>query len=291
VGFLVDALIERGELDEAQAALDRSGIGEEVAGEMLAQAYLVARRRLRFARGRIDDAVADLAELGRMAAGDGWSVTVGTPTFRTYLAPALAALGDEDRARALAVEEVALARAWGAPRAIGTALRVQGIVDVGSLRIELLREAAEVLATAAARLEHARALADLGAALRRAGQASAARDPLTEAIDLAHRCGAWPLVAFAQDELAATGHRRRRRLLLRGVESLTPSEQRIARMAADGMSNGEIAQALFLSRKTIEMHLGHAYSKLGVRSRAELQGALSESSAANPHRSAEPETV
>ena len=153
---------------------------------------------------------------------------------------------------------------------------MQGIVAAGDRRIELLREAAEILGATRARLEHARTLADLGAALRRAGQASAAREPLTEAIDLAHRCGARPLVAFAQDELAATGHRRRRRLLLRGVEALTPSEQRIARMAADGLSNGEIAQALCLSRRTIEMHLGHAYSKLGVRSRAELGGVLAE---------------
>ena len=99
---------------------------------------------------------------------------------------------------------------------------------------------------------------------------------MTEAIDLAHRCGARPLVDYAQDELAASGYRRRRRMLLRGVDSLTPSEQRIARMAADGMSNAEIAQALFLSRKTIEMHLAHAYEKLGVRSRTELPGALSE---------------
>ena len=164
--------------------------------------------------------------------------------------------------------------AWGAPRAIGTALRVQGVVAGRDGGAELLAEAVRVLETTPAKLEHARALADLGAALRRDGHASAARDPLREAIDLADRCGAAPIVAYAQDELAATGARRTSRRHLSGVESLTPSEQRIAGMAAEGLSNGDIARALFLTRKTIEMHLGNAYKKLGIRSRAELPTAL-----------------
>ena len=64
------------------------------------------------------------------------------------------------------------------------------------------------------------------------------------------------------------------RLPRSGTDALTPSERRIARMAADGASNKEIAQGLFLSVKTIEMHLGHAYRKLDIRSRRELVAAL-----------------
>jgi DNA-binding CsgD family transcriptional regulator len=275
VGFLVDALVEQGRLDEAADALRRAGVGDEAPDTLLAQALLVARGRLAIARGELRAAVGHLEELARRTTGEGWSGIVGAPTHRAYLAPALAALGEHDRATELAEEEIELATAWGAPRAIGTALRTRGVVAARDGGAELLAEAVAVLAPTPARLEHARALADLGAALRRDGQAAAAREPLREAIDLAQRCGATPLVTYAQDELAATGARRRSRLYLTGVESLTPSERRIAGMAADGLSNGEIAQALFLTRKTIEMHLGNAYRKLDIRSRADLPAAMS----------------
>lgn len=274
VGFLVDALIEQGRLDDAVAAMARGGMGHDVPDTVLGHAALVARGRLAIARHQLPAAVEHLEQLARQASADDGSWIVGTPTHRTYLAPALLALGDTDRAAALAAEEVALARAWGAPRSIGTALRVQGVVAGRDGGVALLEEAVAVLAPTAARLEHARALADLGATLRRAGQASAAREPLVAAIDLAERCGAAPLVAFAQDELVATGARRRRQPLTTGVAALTPSERRITELAADGLSNGEIAQTLFLSRKTIEMHLGNAYRKLDIHSRGQLPGVL-----------------
>ena len=59
-----------------------------------------------------------------------------------------------------------------------------------------------------------------------------------------------------------------------GVESLTPSERRVAEMAADNMTNKDIAQALFVTPKTVEVHLSNAYRKLGIRSRRELPAAL-----------------
>ena len=67
-----------------------------------------------------------------------------------------------------------------------------------------------------------------------------------------------------------------RRVMLSGVESLTPSEVRVARLAAGGMSNREIAQELFVSVKTVETHLGSAYRKLDISSRQELPSVLSE---------------
>jgi DNA-binding NarL/FixJ family response regulator len=96
---------------------------------------------------------------------------------------------------------------------------------------------------------------------------------LRQALDLAHRCGAEPIAGTAREELAATGAKPRRKMLT-GVESLTPSELRVARMAASGMENKEIAQALFVTVKTIETHLGHVYSKLDISSRRELAAAL-----------------
>jgi DNA-binding CsgD family transcriptional regulator len=129
------------------------------------------------------------------------------------------------------------------------------------------------LAGATAEVEHARALIDLGAALRRHNHRKDAREPLRQGVAVAQRCGASALVARGQAELIAAGARPRR-VALRGVDALTPSEQRVARLAADGLSTPEIAQRLFVTVNTVESHLRHAYSKLGVHSRDELPGAL-----------------
>jgi DNA-binding CsgD family transcriptional regulator len=125
-------------------------------------------------------------------------------------------------------------------------------------------------------LEQARALVDLGVALRRARRPSDARLPLREGLELAVRCGAAVLAQRARDELLAAGARPRRDRLS-GPEALTASELRVARMAVEGKSNPEIAQALFLTRRTVETHLTHAYQKLGIGSREELATALSAS--------------
>ena len=108
--------------------------------------------------------------------------------------------------------------------------------------------------------------------MRRSGaraNAVAAREPLREALALAHDCGGIAVRERAREELTATGVRLRRDAQT-GLDSLTPSERRIVERAAAGASNREIAQALFVTVKTVEMHLGHAYRKLGISSRNEL---------------------
>ena len=122
-------------------------------------------------------------------------------------------------------------------------------------------------------LERAKALTDLGAALRRANRRAASREPLRRALDLAQRCGAAPLAARAHEELLAAGARPRR-LVLSGAESLTASEQRVARMAAGGMSNRDIAQSLFVTPRTIEMHLSNVFRKLDISSRTQIADKL-----------------
>jgi DNA-binding CsgD family transcriptional regulator len=150
------------------------------------------------------------------------------------------------------------------PRGIGVALRASGILKGGEDGIALLIEATEWLRSSPARLELARALHDLGAAWRRAGKRSAAREPLREALDLAEQCGADLLASRISEELAATGvHLRRDRTS--GPEALTPAECRVAELAASGRTNREIAQALFVSVKTVGTHLGHIYEKLGLQ--------------------------
>jgi DNA-binding CsgD family transcriptional regulator len=120
-----------------------------------------------------------------------------------------------------------------------------------------------------------RALVDLGAALRRENRRTEARQPLSQAADMASRGGAVALHERARGELAATGARPRRDVLLSGPESLTPSERRIAELAATGQSNREISQALFVTPKTVEYHLRNTYRKLDIQNRQELAEALS----------------
>jgi DNA-binding CsgD family transcriptional regulator len=122
-------------------------------------------------------------------------------------------------------------------------------------------------------VERARALVDLGAALRRRGLRREAREPLRQALDVARRCEAHAVTGAALEELRASGARPRR-LQLTGVEALTPMERRTATLASEGLTNREVAQSLFLTVRTVEMHLTHAYRKLGVASRRELGRAL-----------------
>lgn len=193
--------------------------------------------------------------------------------WRTGLALAEDALGNGEEARRLASEAVRLAREARGPRGIGLTLRVLGTVTPGDEGIEILREAVEILSGTRARLQHAEALVGLGAALRRANRRKEAREPLREGHDLAHRCGAVALEERARTELAATGARPRKAVFT-GVESLTPSELRVGQMAADGKTNREIAQSLFVTAKTVETYLRHAYQKLDVGGRTELPAAL-----------------
>jgi DNA-binding CsgD family transcriptional regulator len=139
--------------------------------------------------------------------------------------------------------------------------------------LELARESVAVLQSSGSRLEEARALCEYGAALRRAGARRDAREPLRRAAHVAQGVGALALVERARTELVAAGGRPRR-VALSGSDSLTPSERRVAALAATGRTNAEIAQALFLAVRTVEGHLTHVYRKLDVGSRAELESAL-----------------
>jgi DNA-binding CsgD family transcriptional regulator len=250
--------------DEARAE------AEAVAGVPSA-AFLCARGELRQETGRQVEAREDfLAASARLE----W-LPLPNPEllgWRPGLARAEAALGNVEEAKVQAARAVELAGEAGGRRGIGVALRTQGVVAEGKESIELLREAVGALKDTRARFQHASALVDFGAALRRGNRRREAREPLREGLDLAHRCGANPLEERARIELGATGARPRK-AMLSGVESLTPSEHRVASMAAEGMTNREIAQGLFVTVKTVETHLRHVYQKLDISKRTELPGA------------------
>jgi DNA-binding CsgD family transcriptional regulator len=153
------------------------------------------------------------------------------------------------------------------------ALRAAGVVAGGDRGASLLREAIDTLERGDARLERARALADLGAMLRRRNRRAEARKLLRDALDAAHRASARPLADYAETELRATGARPRR-VVLTGLDSLTASERRVAQLASQGLSNREIAQTLFVTARTVEGHLTSVFRKLRVQSRDELPAAL-----------------
>jgi class 3 adenylate cyclase/DNA-binding CsgD family transcriptional regulator len=270
--YLADVYTNRGELDAAEQSLAVLGQPEEVAesGHMIF--FLGARGWLRLARGNAEGARADFERLGQcMEAFELRNPAV--VAWRSHLALALVALDRRDEAVELCREEVELAREWGAPRPIGVALRTLGLAQGGEEAIATLRESLEALNRSAAKLERARTLVELGAALRRSNKRAEARELLKEGVDLAIRCGSQPLIDQGEAELAATGARPRR-LLLSGVESLTASERRVADFAAKGLSNKDIAQTLFVTTKTVEVHLSNVYRKLGIGSRNDLPQAL-----------------
>ncbi len=266
LAFLVGALVERGQVGPAAELLDAAT--EPVNLTLL----LDSRGRLRVAQGRFAEAVDDFLDSGSRLAARG-TRHPGILAWRSNAALALMQLDEPREARRFADEELEFARRLGVPRALGIALRATGLVRGGPDGLALLEEATRVLARSAARLEEAKALADLGAALRRANRRAEAREPLRRALDLAVRCGATPVADRAREELHAVGVRPRRSAHA-GVDSLTPSELRVARMAAEGMGNRAIAQTLFVTVKTVEVHLGSTYRKLGIRSRAGLADRL-----------------
>lgn len=233
---------------------------------------LVARAQVHAAASRTSEALADAREAARRSAERGTAFIFIGLCWSTALA-LHAAGAPSDEAVEEAHRELAVARRFGCPSVEGIAILVLGIAAGGDEALARFEEAARRLEQSPRRLDYARALVELGSALRRSNRRSAAREPLTRGMEIAHRCGAAPLAERAREELRACGARPRK-FVVSGVDALTASERRVARMAAEGLTNTQIAQALFVTRKTVETHLGHIYRKLDIASRGELAGAL-----------------
>jgi DNA-binding CsgD family transcriptional regulator len=260
-------------LDETERTLQAMDELPEELEDMLCWALAVEQRgRLRVEEGAVEAGLVDLFE----AEGRWRGLGVRNPLvarWREFAVPALVRVGDWERARVVAAEAVELAGESGLPRAVAVANRVLALVERGERELELLGEAVELLEGSPARLELARALVDLGCALRRAGRRRDAQARLRPALELAYRCGAAGLAGRAREELVAAGARPRRPVFT-GLEALTASERRVARLAALGRSNREIAETLFVTQRTVETHLRHTFQKLGITSRGELPAEL-----------------
>jgi DNA-binding CsgD family transcriptional regulator len=263
--IMAGILTQQGRIAEARPALESSPPEPGVTyGSVL---WRRARTGVLLGERRYEEAIASADEMNVE-----WFKNPVVNPWRSLKAQALDALGRTEEGIELTTEELALAREAGSRTAIGHALRVRGTLrrDDG---LDDLQEAIEVLAPTNARLERARTFHALGGALRRLRKPTEAREPLRRALDLATACGAAGLVEDIRSELAAAGARPRG-TALGGVESLTVSERRVAGLAAAGMTNREIAQALYVTPKTVEVHLSNAYRKLGIGSRHELAEVL-----------------
>lgn len=269
--LLVHIHLERGDLTAAHTALTMTtGAGPDT---MDLAIVLFARARLALAEGRPAEALADAESSGRILLTGFGIDHPGFIPWRQTAAIAAHALRRWDHARTLSGELAERARWAGTARALGLALRTQAAIADEGDRVPLLTEAVAVLEQSPSDLQRAHALVELGAAHRRAGRRSAAQPPLRAGLQLADRMGAISLTEAARHELHATGARPRRSAST-GPDALTPMERRVAELAGGGRTNPQIAQALFVTAKTVETHLAHGYRKLGIDSRHDLPGAL-----------------
>jgi DNA-binding CsgD family transcriptional regulator len=279
VAFLVDALVEQGQLEAAAAQLAEARLLGGLPESWPYNYVLQSRGRLRFAQCDHAGALEDFLECGRRL--EAWGVTnPGVIAWRSQAALALSSLGRPEDAHELAAQELELAQRVGGPRLIGAALHAIGVARVQT-DLRALEDARDALSEIDAPLELSRALTDLGAALGRAGRRQDARKPLRAAVELATRCGATALRDRAHDELLTTGARPRR-VGLQGSAALTPRELRIATLAAEGFTNKRIAETIFLSEKTVELHLRNAYAKLGITGRSALARVLDRETEGSP---------
>jgi DNA-binding CsgD family transcriptional regulator len=275
---LSDVLLERENLSQVEELLEQVQLGPDFLNTVSGAMLLEVRGRLRLLRRDRAEGIEDLRAAGRTIS----ALRFG-PAFSTWRSSLALALPAADRVEALALaeEELELARSTGLTRPVGIALRTLGILSDPPAGIELLQQSVDILEGSPARLDHARSLVELGSALRRANRRVDARSLLVRGLELAHACGAHRLTQRARQELHAAGGRRSR-IATSGRESLTASELRVVRLAAAGATNTQIAQELYVSLKTVETHLSHAYVKLGLAglgSRGRLAHVLEERSA------------
>jgi DNA-binding CsgD family transcriptional regulator len=271
LAWRIQIAIEQRDLDVCDQELAQRGLDGVLPDTATANQLLLARGCLRLAQGRPRDALADLTDAGQRAKA--W----GRPIRLEWTNPAAIAhfrIGDRERASVLARESLELATEWKAPRQLGAALATVGQIEGGARGVAHLQRAVDVLRASDAHLEHARALLTLGRLLCSTERPGEGCRVLHSGRELASACGAIALVEAGDAELTAAGVRTDIQCPGGRSETLTARERRVAEMASNGLSNPDIAQRLFLSRKTVEAHLGNSYRKLGIGGRRQLAVAL-----------------
>lgn len=224
------------------------------------------RGTLATAEGDLRVALEQYQECGRQLGRSDWNNPVLFP-WRALTADLYRRLDDLVMAREVAEEDCLLAAEWGAPSALGRAKRILGDVIGGEEGIALLRESADILESSVNSLELARSLLRLGIRLREQGHPEAVGH-LRRSHRLALDCGELQLAERAQTSALEAASRQTER------PALTKTELLVARLAAAGGTNHDIAQLLGVSRRAVEKHLTSSYRKLGIHGRGELADAL-----------------
>lgn len=268
IGVVVDARAERGDAAGAMAILAEHGLVGGLGTDPQLRA-LLPRARAHLAAGRPADALADARRAGA-SFGDFQDVLKHHASTEAL---AHLALGDRGAALEAILPHLDRARTWGTPATLAAALRVTGLARGGAAGVSHLEEAVELVSATPARMETARCTIALGMLRRRAGHRNAALEALRAGADLAQQLGARSIAEEARREMRLLGARPRR-LAFSGADALTAAERRVAQLAVAGSSNRQIAQELYVSLKTVETHLSHAYRKLGIGSRSQLARAL-----------------
>ncbi|MFI1369209.1 LuxR C-terminal-related transcriptional regulator [Streptomyces griseochromogenes] len=265
-----ETLVEQGGTEEANELLAQRGLLGELPDQVHYNWVLFARGRIHMALGDHEGALRDLLECGYSLTEWGMDNPAVLP-WRSQAASSCLALGDRRRARELAEQELAAALRWGTPRTAGTARAALGRASTGPEATKQLTDAVAVLRESPARLELAHAQYALGVACRGQGRLNEAREHLVTAETLAQRCGAGPLAVRAAKELAGINPPS-------GSDApwgpLTRQQRRVAELAAQHLSNRQIAVQLDITVRCVEFHLSAAYRKLGISGRHELRRVL-----------------
>ncbi|MBI2242663.1 MAG: hypothetical protein HYU55_01435 [Nocardioides sp.] len=278
----VDCRLARGDLSAAMGLgetlggfLDRPGLTGAVAHH--------GRGELSAAAGDSDLAAGHFTRAGRLLAGGTGDIApgdiapgdIGLVPWRVGAALAAVRLGRRREGAALAREHLGAARSSRSPYAVAVALRTMATVDARSDRTALLREARDVLAGVPAARLAAQIDTDLAGLLLLSGRpdAAAALGLLRAAEAYAGREELWPLQSRVRRLLDRMGEPARP-VHGEALAALTAAERRVARLAADGLTNRQIADRLVVTVKAVEWHLSHIYRKLGIRSRTGLPASL-----------------
>jgi DNA-binding CsgD family transcriptional regulator len=273
VGCLAGARLESGEPEAALRTFAERGLDGELVDHILYFPLLYERGRARLAVGDTEASVRDLLDLGERERR--WQApNPGGYPWRVAALRGLRRLGRNEEARALAAGQAAEAERWPSARARCLALMAGGLAEDDRARAEEHFVAAAAIREPATVMLRIEALIELGRTIRQQGERARARPVLRDALAEAERSRASRLAGVAETELRAARGRPPKRTY--ADDELTPSERRIAELAASGSSNREIAASLFLSVRTVETHLTSAYRRLAISSRRELPEALAQ---------------
>ena len=267
--------LHRGELRQAEAAV------QAAEAELAATGPRPRRHRMTWARGLLleahgaeSDAFALLADGWDQCERDGFAIDY--PALGPDLVRLTLATGHRKRAEQVASAVTDLAASQDASPITGAALRCRGLLDRDA---DMLRAAADFYAASAYPLETAIAHEEAATVLAGDGAVDSAATLLDEALTTFERLGAARDVARAEARLRERGIRRGRRGSRKrpalGWQSLTPTEQSIVDLVAEGLSNPQIGDRLYVSRRTVQTHLSHVFAKLAISSRTQLAAEVS----------------